>query len=70
MEEIEKLSKELNSIEKLILDDHAKETAKELKQFLKTKRKIAMLSELQKKENLKEQFNTSVIKNNLKDDKQ
>ncbi len=68
MEEIEKLTKELNHIEKLILDDHAKETAKELKQFLKTKRKIGMLSEMHKKKNLKEQFNTSIIKNDLNDD--
>lgn len=68
MEEIEKLSKELNNIEKLILDNHAKETAKELKQFLKIKRKIAVLSKVQREENLKQEFNTSIIKNNLNDD--
>ena len=65
MEEIEKLSKELNNIEKSILDNHAKRTAKELKQFIKTKRKIALLSELQKNINLKEQFNTPIVKNDF-----
>lgn len=65
MEEIEKLTKELNQFEKLILEDHTKETAKELSNFIKTKQKIAMLSEKQKREKNEENYNAPIIKDKL-----
>lgn len=68
MEENEKLLKELNKTEKLILSSHTKETAKELSNFIKTKQRLAMLVEKQKKQKLEDNFDTPIIKDNLESD--
>ena len=62
IDEIEKLTKELNKMEKLILDDHTKETAKELTNFIKTKQKVAMLSQKIKQNKREEELFTPIIK--------
>ena len=70
IEEIEKATKELNQIEKLILDNHTKETAKELNNFIKTKQKVAMLSVRKKQNKLNEDLLSPIMKNDMNAEKQ
>lgn len=62
VDELEKSLKELNEIEKIILDDHTKETAKELNNFIKIKQKVAILSAKKKSNKHKEAFYNKMIK--------
>lgn len=60
--EIEKLSKDLNEIEKSILDEYTKDTSKELENFIKTKQKLAKLTQIQKQQNQEDLFNQPILK--------
>jgi len=65
IEEIEKATKELNQIEKLILNDHTKETAKELNNFIKTKQRVAILSAKNKQNKINDNFFSPIVKNDI-----
>ena len=65
IEELEKTTKQLNEMEKLVLNDHTKETAKELNNFIKTKQKVALLSALNKQNKQDDELFNPIIKKDL-----